>query len=627
MNLQQAGLRGLPDFSRAVSTSFGPVYGAYQREDFRVPPGGLIFARDEAGEILVRLRLVRGELPFMPPEPYSFLSLVVAAAYPSDDILNVLRIDFPAITLQEIRPEIGFMRLLPTVDAGTDEPFPAELSQAVSILRQGGEALRLGVNSSIENGAILEQMILQDSLAAQVLLEYELQGVAVRHAARLTFDSAQVLGELQSTSSGQVKITVDNLREFLLNQANSFVCRGLDEQLVELDNVLIDTILDRLIHRFMRFVPRDNPRGPAQVVLLETDVTGHIEWDLSLPTRVSRMFSLYSPVLNQLSIPLEQRVRRVQRIVVPSIRAGVRRVELFANLASLPAGLFMIGAHLSVPARPPQSLQAINQSVRFDNESLSATAMLPLAVLEPLQYYIQGFISIETNRGVVNLRGVLSEPQQDEIQVLTPDAFGASFIRLSISEALAQLATVDASLEFDHDQQRHRIDCALQVDALLKTLAIPIDAGTATLRLSFEDKSSTESLLVELPAVESMRFDLSSFSGYGPHTVNLHCPVPPGISFIEVECAPETQLQDPQARSKLVFFADTGGLSWHWFARSPFECGYRYRLKPEQEATFSAWSKPVRDLSEHWIDSARAGNETSADDSFSKPNQAILPET
>ncbi len=624
---KQIGLRGLVDFSRVLRSEFGPVYGAYQRSDFRVPPGGLSFSTNEQGLTDIRLSLIRGALPFLPPEPYGSLALGVCVEYESSAILDSMREEFPAMTLQEVQPEQGYIRLLPPSGSpGSTDTLPLDTCRPTRLFREGGQTLRLSINTSIISAEILAQMILQGTLSAQVFLEYELAGVCARHTGSVVFDADLMLSTLEGILRDERDISILMLRDFISSQSSRFVLKPHNGQAIIFDDAVLDTVLDRFIARFGVFVARADPDGAAQVKIPLQDNPGFIEWDLSRPVRVKRMLTLRTPTLHTLETPDQQRAKYVQRVVLANISSGMHQVQLHANMASYPLGLFMMGVHLSVPAVPPHRLQPVNRSVRFNPPSFVADVLLPLAVLEPLRYQMQGFISVETNRGVLDLRGALSDWQQDQIQVLAADALGAKFICLSLDDSLARIAAVQGIFEFEYLQQIHQIKFALSDSTPLATLVAP-QAASVQIRMRLTPVSGGEPLTIEEQDVQqAIHLDMNRFHEYGPHSVQLHCALPDGVHFCEVECSAETLLDDPRASKRLVFFSDTGSRQWNWFAQSPFEFGYCYRLRFTQEQPFGAWSAPLRDLSDHWISLNPIEIESIPNRSLSKSNQVGTPE-
>jgi hypothetical protein len=219
----------------------------------------------------------------------------------------------------------------------------------------------------------------------------------------------------------------------------------------------------------------------------------------------------------------------------------------------------------------------------------TASVELVLGPTEQLSYRCTGTAALTEGATVRQLEGEARPATTTFLRLDAPD-FPVVFVRVGASAGLLALATIEGTL--NRLSPSGPVTQAFQLTAAQPAiaLALPNDAGEASLEIrAVPPNGGAPVTLGPLPAAD-IELDLHSFSGYGPHRVQVEASFPNGVADLAVDLAPETRTKDANAVGFVHLTVQKPKADWTWFADSPFASGYRYRLHPKPGEQPEPWS-------------------------------------
>jgi hypothetical protein len=537
--------------------------GLYRLADagahFGVLPGSLTAATLAGGLPDLSLELIRGPNPMVAPQPYGILDARFLPAWRVDEALAAARAAEPLAVVDAVPPLRGWLRLI----AAGDVLLPPTAFQGSA----WGE-FRVQARLDQLAAALLAGAIRQHTLLLVAVAELVYRGVAARVAACVQFNPAAVMAALNRRACAGI-ITREAIVSYFASLPPELTVNGSAPPVL-----LGEAIADRLISRFTSLVPAAAPPY-SQTVHLQPASAGSFEWDLRDSVLVERAFPI---VFDALGVVAQERAQLVRETVSAPLASGFRLVEVSANLPADRPGVLSCGVHLRAPARLPARPQPLSETVELTPPAHRARALMRFAPGEAPRFRSQTFLILETGDGFHQLLGPERDVEGDDLR-LTVDDFPVSFLEVGISPQLAELAAVELSALWSNGQTTK---ISFSQSRRIRTLVGP--RGDAP-RLQWVARRGEQCL--ELDGGQWL--DLPRFAAYGTHTVTVEvvfAPADPPLLALELQ--PEAAAASPVT---LAFTPARPCRDWTWFAASPFEPGFCWRLF--DPAHPRPWSQPV----------------------------------
>lgn len=588
-------LLGRPDFHQQKAGEGYTLLPGFRGGAWTVVPERLGLRRDEAGRPDFTLEFVTAADPSHPPEPHAVLRFRMQPAFPEAAALDrARRMEARATVAQAVFDE-GYIRFLPNTG---DHSVPEAVRTPTPVQWNHAGAARFSARFRPDEGELFRRYLEGGIAPIQARAELTLSGVAARAPATITFDPTALHGALFDSSAAVARI---ELRETLQQQLASLPVTVSRESEVG-DRVLAEAFLDRLMRAFMTWTPapKDDARPHLAIPEAEAMASGRYRWDLSEPRPGRRLFTLQFDPFHLLSEAKERfgLDAFVDAVTVPPLDTGHATVEVGANLPVPRPGVPMAGAHVRVPARPPDRIQEQTKTAEFTPPADQETLRFRFSPGEAPRYQVAPFLIVDADDGVRRVQGNEQE-RTGERMLLRVSDFPVQFVPVEASQALLEQARVDAVLKWttssegngappadDRSQQvrtltrdRPRVMFTLPpgAEGQVRFRARPIDANEPT-------------VTSRAVPMQQARVTRSSFSEYGPHTVPIRVQFEGEASVCALELRPAGP-HDASQRTVMHFTPDDAEKEWRWMARSLFAPGYQYRRHDAPDGT--GWSDPI----------------------------------
>jgi hypothetical protein len=589
-------LQGLPDFQKPIHGFRYEIFHPYENAgSYVVASTALEIAAAKDGRPDFLLEFVRGISPAMPPAPYALLDFRLRATYPAQDALRSLRERHRAATVTPPVLSGGFLRLRPTATTGD---VPAELLEPIRLSANGLGTARCVLRIGPAAGAVIEGALKGEVLGMVAWAEMEMQGVAPRVPARVTFSPAELLNRLKEIAADPSApvLTRDQVAEFFEQDATRLPLR-IDTSVPDtIRRDFAETLADHLRVYYGEFVPsREIPVKASIALRMSEAVNGVVSWDLSQPVAVRRALvaSLDPFDAARRIVSADGIAAVVKHTVVPPLAAGTRRVHVAANLPAVRTGVVALGVDIVAPARPPHRPQAVRQTVELVAPADSAVATLRLSATEPTSFTYTPWAVVERS-GAVERLDATPVPHQGESLDLGVADFPVRFASVGATPALLDLAAI-AGIWMGRTQAgpfERRFELSPESPEI--GIAVPADADGESLRIEANERGGSNVLRLTLPAPPSTQLDLPSFAEFGSHRVIVESEFVGAIGLIAVDLVPEGREEQADAIATIALTAAAPVKEWRYTALSPFRSGFRYRKHAGDGAPVEPWSHVQR---------------------------------
>ena len=550
-------------------------------------PDSLEIARDGDRRPELRLELVRGVSPDLPPAPYGVLELSLALGYPLARALELVRgADLEAtVTRAPVLDAWLTLRVLGDIDHPDDLMTPAPvrwdgLERAAWVLRLSSGSAAL-VRDCLEGGAVV--------LEASAQLEVE--GIAPRLPLRARAVPAILAERLRALADAEGRVARAALVEYFSGTSTElpFEFQGPlpDVPRAALGERLADLVRTHLAS----FSPAlDEPEGLLALNPPEALERDQFEWDLSRPERTARALTLtFNPLAAARAWAAEHGGGGfVATTEVPSLSTGVVSIAIDASLPALRRGVLETGVTVSVPAKPPHRVQSLVKTVTLAPPGDSAEIQLRLAPGEPLEFGYTSY-AVVTDAGGIERLTAQQRPGGGERLALSAADFPVRFIAVAASQALLRIADVEATIARIRAGTEITESYALTAEVPALAIAVPRDEPDPALAIEASERGSGR--LVRIEGASEALVDLHSFPGYGPHRVEVECSFEADEEVYAIELAPEGRTEDPNAIGVVHLTPAAPRKSWSWFSASPFAGGFHYRPYAGPGRAAAGWSE------------------------------------
>ncbi|MBN1203831.1 MAG: hypothetical protein JXB05_02765 [Myxococcaceae bacterium] len=587
------GLRGLPDFRRPLGTEGFLLFSCYEDEGFVLLPDQLEIARRDDGSPDLSLELVLRSGVFLPADAYGVLDLRLRSKIPAEAALAFLRQRHPQAMVTPASFRSGYLRLQVLHTHGAPPSLPAPTPLGWNGLGQARYISRL----TVEATHWLKGALQEDLLAVLAAAEVELAGVSPVLPLRVRFDPAALLATLATRADSERRLAREQLEAALREQLHSRSVEVVGDEHEVDRQTLVEALADRIQQRWGTPIPSPELTPRPYLALAPPDAigAGRFEWDLSEPVPVSRVFVLrLDPLEAARGLVRERGLDAVFRqTMVPALPTGALAVSVSANLPPVRPGVIAMGATLRAPPRLPWRFQAAIATVELAPPKDTATAILRISSLEEPEYRVSTFVILQEQGRISRVEGP-EFPHRGDRLYLGLDLFPAEFLVLEADPSLLQLATVRAILRRTLGDVEAVQAVELDLGRPQAALALPHDAGGATLAFEARERGEGRRVLRlgPMPAV-STRIGLYSFPEYGPHAVEVRCTFDGGAELFAIDLLPEERAESPEGLTVLALTPERPTREWRWRATSPFTPGYRYRPHPTPGEPPALWSESL----------------------------------
>ena len=595
-------LIGLPDFGApiAVAGQATSLFAPYLAGSYRVPPQGLTVGTNSDGTPQMSLVLVNSQGDLSAAGQYAVFDFMLVGDFALDPALVAARALDANATVAPIVIDSGYTRLFPT---NNEVALSPDLLTPVEIGGSGLGYARWTARLSATAGALVKGALADSTALLGAQVEYQAAGVAPRMPGTATFQPATLIAALIAASPAGSSNRLINAGDLA-----AAIQQAIKQQLITLQQSTTadpyQAIADRIATSFCSFVPALQATDPpclqfADPATLSNDA---ITWDLSQPTRVLRQASIVLDQLGGLSAALLSSI--VREVTVPAIPLGQWSVDITTNLPAHRAPGSQIGVSVQLAANPPFRPSSIDHQFPFIEPDDRATCQLHLSPREALSYTAVPFAVIATaTGGVYNFTGATSQHTDNWVRLSTAD-FPVSYAHVSISPQLAALSNVTLTFSYTLVSGPVQQQAVLNTQALDIAFPFPNISTGGSVQVVATPIGGSNALILPPCAPGRIALDLTSFREYGPHRIDISVDQAPTDPLV-IELIPETQVNNASITPSVVFFT-AGQLTgtWGYFAASPFQCGYCFRVAstattPTPTRPWSAVQPPFQPLALH----------------------------
>jgi hypothetical protein len=566
-------LTGLPDFG--LPSPPGPVrlLAPYGSGPFTVLPDRLAVPAGPDGVPELSLALVRGTVPWLPPDPYGLLDLRLAPDYQLAEALELARGLRADAAVVPFTVGDGFLRLLP---AAAEVKVPAPLTSPLALAFDGLDRGRLTVTLPEDAAVFAEGLLGGGVVAVRAHAELEYPGVAPRLAASVGFDPAALLPALAALGEAGV-VARDDLLALLATGLAGLplelqAAAGIDQ------GALAATLVDWLRARYAALAPAP-AAGPAAFLRLPADApAGHVTWDLSEALATWRPLVLdLDPLAGvRAFVAANGTSALVTRSIVPPLLTGQLSVTVSANLPAVRLGVLELGVELVAPPRPPLRPQRSSALARLEPPADSATLRLRLSPAEPPEFTCQVY-AVVPGGGNEPVRGPAA-PRRGDTVLLGAADLPLSFVPVRADPAVLALSTVQVRFQ-PGDPALPAQQAELGPERPAVAFTQPAQGASGPGSLVVECRPLDGAAPVRLGPLEGapLAITLASLPGSGPQEVSVSAVFPGPDGLVAVDLLAEARPEEPAWISTLALTPDRPQRIWRYAAPSPFHAGYRWR--------------------------------------------------
>lgn len=617
-------LRALPDFGELLNVGGQVLFPSLDEPDrfLHVPQELEVAPREQrVSEPDFRLELVRH--PNDPSASYGILDFRLRATPIAEPVLVALReISSHAVVGPALFSQ-GCLRLLALSGENTDE---AEFETPTHLASNALDTARCLRRLSPEGAVRVKRVLIESALTWTALAEMEVIGVARRMSGRIEFRVADLLARLAALADASGRLKRQALIEFWTQDFTALpvTTSGLDavDKLVR-----AETLADWTAAEYSEFAASGDGPVEATVRLRPAVAPEQVAvWDLSTRRSVPRTF-----VMRLNPFAAAQQVvgtRGIEAVVheteVSSFETGLVTIFVATNLPTSIQGVLKLGVALIAPPNPPMRVQPLTATILFDESDQVQKVSWRFSPREPVAYQYTAFALLSTLGGPRRLDGRATQHSGSYL-LMRPDDFPLHFVPLKASELLLGLATVEGICQYseparvgEEPAQPFRtpearlasesvpgggvavtVPFRLSTERPVLTLALPREvASAATLLLEAESvETHARKPIGQFPA-QGLAIDLISLREYGPHVIDVEAEFDRDVPLVAVDLLAESDSDDASHVDVVALTPERPSARWNYFARSPFQSGYRFRRHTEggPAAAWSATQGPFASL-------------------------------
>ncbi|MFI5959348.1 hypothetical protein [Cryptosporangium sp. NPDC051539] len=539
-------LTGLPDFGLAAPAP--GLHHPFGGGAVLVLPDRLEVASRPDGSPDLRLTLVRGSAPGLPPDPYGVLEFSVLAECPVEDALTALRRSIPGVTVRPTPLSSGFLWM---------QRF-STLESPRAVVTDGLDRAALSVRVPGATAALLAGLLGGGAVGVGTRAVMEYPGVAARLPVAVTFAPEQLLPAL-----GEVVAREDLVARVASGQLPIEVDADADSPA----EALAAAVADRIRVRYGE--PAVTADGRPALRLPAEPPVGHVRWDLRQPLLTYRVVPLASDAL----LPARSWADRhgvdalVESRVVRPLDSGAVDVTISANLPPSPVGALELGVELIAPPKPPRRPQPSRALRTFPLPPDAPPVRLRFAPGEPVEYVSVTYVVLP------GLAEPLTGPEishADDTVRLGPADFPVEFVPVRADRPVLSESTVRVTFR-PSTPESGVAEAVLDGDRPSVAFVQTLGAGTLTLDFSPLDGSAAVRV-GPLPAA-ALTVTPALLPGHGPQSVTVRTE---SLGRVAVDLL--AQDAPPAETTTLLLTPVRPSVGWGYSPRSVFRPGYRWRV-------------------------------------------------
>lgn len=564
-------LRGLPDFQNYLDAAGNLTFAAYEiTGEYILLPDCLAPVEPDGKNRACRLTFVRGASPKMSPEPHGMFECLLSLRYREEEALQSIRKLRPEAVL---RPA-NFSRGIVYLELPNENRVSRELNGFGPLFREFNFSLKLS-----EEAACMAKYLSEKNFERVFgRVELMLEGISPRLPVKVLFDYPGMLAGMERFfGKGQDMGRPEILKFFSQPpRALPLEITGISREEIRAfaPGLLAQILTDRFINRF----------GTRPVSGME----GSFEWDLSVPHRTSRSYTL---PLRVLADPGKD--APCQKVEIPVFRTEPRQVKISADLPSRIYGLFSLGVTLRVPGK--SEMFSKSMELKLD-EKYEAVISRGFSLTTESEYAYSTFAVVRSPYGPKLLKSPEKTHKGDRLNLTVRD-FPLDFVWVEAARRLLRLAELQGSCTWLEDGLE--ISQPFDFVGVENSIGVEASTGEKPCRLAIsvpwkgDRKKWKRNPLMEIRALSrteekrlhlvrragSLRLDLPSFPEYGPQKLEIRCSFEPGVKYCILEFLPEGKEPCRENAGMLHFTPSCPLQEWTWFADSPFRRRYRFRRR------------------------------------------------
>jgi len=600
-------MEGMADFQAPIEGKGVSLLAPYGGTGaFTLLPNALDIARRQDGTGDFHLRLVRPENPLVPPSPYGMLDFRLQGAFAMEDGLAAVRAKQPGAVLEQAAFRTGIIQISPVEEF---KEGSSQLSAPVPVTFQGLGLARFLTRLDLESALMVKDMLAGNTMPFRATAHLEMWGVAPRLPLKVSFDPAPFLRYLLSKAEPDGRISHAQLvAAFAVTSGDvPWTITGATSAVEPV--TFCECMADHVRARFASLAPALQPGGPPMLKLPAADEfgSGTFVWDLAEPAATGRVTTLrFDPLASARALVAARGIGAVVSTdTIPRLHTGVVLVSVTANLPAERQGVVSLGVTVKVPPKLPFRPQQINKTVELQEPGDSGSILVQLSPKEELTYRYRTFVILQDSAGIHRLEGEDTPHEGDKLDLHVED-FPLDFIPVEASDRLLAAGTVSCTLIYDAVQNTF----LLTASKPRLTLAVP-KGSSPTLAFEVGSPDGKHTLKLGTLPARPVHLDLSSFREYGPQKLDIHCTFAKGARLLAVDLLPESKQDSADGISVLALTPEEPQREWTWFASSPFEPGYRYRLH-KTDAPPNPWSSIQSPFESLELEAASVGQSAGA---------------
>jgi hypothetical protein len=549
---------------------------------------------DKRKAIDFSVEAVRGESPFLPPEPYGVLDFRVRPIPLADAVIVALREQHPHAFVSPLVFQRGYLRLevISGRDTLTDEEL-AQFEQAMLLVSNGLDSARLIRRLSSSVTSLLKGVLQNKSLLFAATAEMEALGQAQKLDAKVAFEKQALSTALANLVDSKGYVTHEDIVAFWMQDMEHLPivdAHGFDTSDSE---QLARTLADWTVAHFASSIaPSGKPIEPTWQLAATSTRAEIVRWNLLHEQIVPRVVSLrLNPFAAAQKVVDESGLDAIwHETVVPPIETGLKTLIVGTNLPPALHGIVKLGVHLEAQPNPPLRPHALTESHLFEDAEALHRFNWRFSPQETVHYDYSTFVLIRQGGAMRRLVGT-SIAHDSTYLLVGVDAYPLEFVTVRADEALLKLAQVTGVCRSKADNDASEplpdaINFNLTLAQPQVTLALP-----PTVRPHFEfvfeacSLSDNSCLSLGSFAAKPLMLNLLSFKEFGQQAVEIVVDFDSDMPLLALRFLPENVAEDEA--TVLAFRPESPSREWRYFAASPFHNGYRYRLHEDT----GAWSE------------------------------------
>ncbi|MBL4672252.1 MAG: hypothetical protein JKX81_08310 [Arenicella sp.] len=590
-------LNGLPDFSRELVFSRGRGYHCYHYNGVVVLPHTVEIPFDNSGLPKFGLQLLRPSTPFFGHKGQAILSVLLQPAFDLKAARDYFEERQNVVPIQPCVVNHGDVCFsLPESFSNID--IVDELAAYKPLNLHGGVAQQLIMHLSAFAGAFWKQLITEGVLLIDSSLNYRIRGVSPRFNCKVKFNPQELPGSLH-TIAEQRNVKTDGVLS--LASLLSIVDDNLDTLPISLLNIdspstpfiiseildqtrrqlFLEALLDHIIDRFSAntCVNQSNELC-SKLALVDEFGAGTFEWNMSKPLLSERLWSITASPFNAMNGRLSgaQLSELIEEKELPFIASNKSQIFVYANFADNAKSVLSLGANFRQKAILPDRPVALNRTLEFIGDDLSAKIFLHNNRDNTISYSVEGVAVLETDKGIINCLGTVT-PSAELLLVLGPHDFSIIPIAFALDPSWQGFFNADIQLRFEHDHRLHKVEEKLDANRPSVQFFVPKSAINIEGKVLLQDRSSGKTLEADFSGMSGMAINQFAYAQCGMQTAQIVAEFSNDQTWHAVELRPVNRASESAADLSLVHLTPSNPETfWRWFSHSPFDAAYQYRV-------------------------------------------------